>query len=245
MRMFRNLSVRAKIMIPVIMVAIIVVVSSLVDFGSMKNLNEASTDISDNYAYSLNMVGNIDAAFQELKGYAFAIIVADTSADTAKVQEKISTVYNEVLELMEEFEETLDEGSDEETYYYAFKEKCAEFQEVYQQLLALAIANMDTQAIEMANGTLTDLAEEVDVYLEELEDYEIEAMDNAVAVNQDTYVKAEVAGTIMLIIGAILVIITIMISLMILKMDRETLLRELISQARMSLEGLHQTQMNL
>jgi methyl-accepting chemotaxis protein len=137
MRMFRNLSVRVKIMIPVILLAVIIVSSSLVDFASMKKLNQASTEISDNYAYSLNMVGNIDSAFQELKGYAFAHIVADTSAETERVSTNITRVYNEILELMEEFESGLDEGSDEETYYYQFKDKCEEFQEVYQQLIAL------------------------------------------------------------------------------------------------------------
>jgi methyl-accepting chemotaxis protein len=211
MRMFRNLSVRAKVMIPVALVAIILLASAIVNFASLKKLNQASSEISDNYAYSLNMVGNMDSAFQELKGYAFAHIVADTSEATTKVADKITVVYNEILELMDEFESGLDEGSDEETYYYQFKASCEEFQEVYQQLLALSTANMDTQATELANGTITDLAEEVDSYLEELEDYEIEAMDEAVAENENTYDKAVSIGFIMLILGAILVLITIIV----------------------------------
>jgi methyl-accepting chemotaxis protein len=157
------------------------------------------------------MVGNIDSAFQELKGYAFAHIVADTSAETERVSTNITRVYNEILELMEEFESGLDEGSDEETYYYQFKDKCEEFQEVYQQLIALSTANMDTQATELANGTITDLAEEVDSYLEELEDYELEAMDDAVAENQSTFETAERAGVIMLVIGALLVLMTVIV----------------------------------
>jgi methyl-accepting chemotaxis protein len=127
------------------------------------------------------------------------------------VSDKITVVYNEAQELIDEFEAGLDEGSDEENYYYQFKEKCDEFLEVYEQLLALSTANMDTQATELANGTLTDLADEVDFYLEELEDYEIEVMDKAVADSQNTYNEALMIGLIMLIIGAILVAMTIII----------------------------------
>lgn len=57
MRAFRNMSVRYKIMIPLVTLAVIILLMGITNYSGMSNIMDASTSISGNYARCLDMVG--------------------------------------------------------------------------------------------------------------------------------------------------------------------------------------------
>jgi methyl-accepting chemotaxis protein len=209
MRQFRNIGVKFKVMLPVILLAVIIVVSSVVNYLGLKKMRDASLEISDNYANSLYIVGEIDSQFKKIQSLGYAHIVAQTDEETAKVEDSIETAINELTNLMAEFEASLDAGSDEETYYAQYEGNYNDYVTVFQEVLALSRANDDDSATSLANGEMTTLGDATDETLAKLQNYEIEAMDNAVDENQSLFVSVSVAGNVLLAIGIIIVIFTV------------------------------------
>jgi methyl-accepting chemotaxis protein len=211
MRAFRNLSVRHKIMIPVLLLAIILVVTSVVNFSGMKNIMEASTDISDNYAVSLNQVGEIDSLFEELQSIAFAHIVADTDDATQKCEDSATAAYEKLAGYMEEFKSSLDPGSQEETLYASYETYYNEFCEIFEQVLELSRVNNDDEATALANGDFTTAADTVKEVLEQLKEYELQAMEDAEDENASVYASAMVLGVVMLALGVIVSVFVVIL----------------------------------
>lgn len=80
MRALKNMSVRVKIMIPLLTLAVIIFGMGITSYIGMNNIMDASTSISGNYARCLDMVGDFNADFQEISRIAYNHIVADDEA---------------------------------------------------------------------------------------------------------------------------------------------------------------------
>jgi methyl-accepting chemotaxis protein len=211
MRQFRNIRVRLKIMLPVILLALIMVVSSAANYQGLKNLMNASLEISDNYATSLYTVGEIDSQFKKIQSLGYAHIVAQSDEETAKVETSIDTAFNELSSLMATFEAGLDSGTDEETYYQDFESNYENFVAIFEQVIALSQANNDDEATDLANSDMTTAGETTDDTLAKLQNYELEAMDNAVDDSESVYSSISVTGEVLMVIGLIIVIFTVIV----------------------------------
>jgi methyl-accepting chemotaxis protein len=198
-------------MVPVILMAIIIVASSMVDYQGMKKLMNASLEISDNYAQSMYLVGEIDSQFKKLQSLGYAHIVAQTDSDSAKVESSITSAYNELTDFMTEFADGLDAGSDEETLYAEYETKYNSFITIFEQMIELSSAGKDDEATEIANGDLTNAGDEVEAILSDLITYENNSMDTAVSESAALYSGISAAGSVMLVIGIIIVVFTIII----------------------------------
>ena len=71
MRAFKNMSVRYKIMIPLITLAVIILLMGVTSYKGMNSIMDASTAISGNYARCLDMVGDFSADFQHMSRIAY------------------------------------------------------------------------------------------------------------------------------------------------------------------------------
>jgi methyl-accepting chemotaxis protein len=211
MRQFRNLSVRLKIMVPILLLAFIVIVSALVNFNGMKKMMDSSTELADNYSESLYLVGEIDSGFERLEKLGYSHIVAEAADDTEKIEATITETYATIQGYMTTFEEGLDTGTTEEALYSNYKDAYESFTEVYGEMLQLSRDDDDDAATELANSDVSTRGETVNDILDELKTYERDAMDNAVEDNQNVYQSASVSGLLMLIIGVILAVFAIVI----------------------------------
>lgn len=211
MRIMKNLSVRHKIMLPVSLMAAIVIIMGLVNYGGMNRIMEAGTAISGNYVVALRTAGDISATFQELRSIAYQHIVAEGAEAYSALESTASETFSELTGLMEQFEAELDKGTDEEKIYAEFKEEFNAFQEAFGEVLQLSWSGSDNEAAALANGRLKEHSDAIHDILHRLSAYETGAVDNAVAENQAAYRGATAAGFIMTGIGVVIAVLAVIV----------------------------------
>jgi methyl-accepting chemotaxis protein len=210
-RLFKNLSVKLKIITPVVVLTIIIIASAMMNYQGLKRLMDSSTDITENYAESLYMVSQIDSNFEKLKGLGYAHIVADTDEESEKLESSSTDIYNEINEYMEKFAASIDTGTQKDVLYNEYTVSFNEFTEVLSTVLQESRSGNDDEAIALANGELTLLSDNIEDILDELKNYEREAMASAVDSSETVYYSASSLGIIMLLIGVVIAVCTIVL----------------------------------
>lgn len=204
MRAFRNMSVRYKIMLPLITLAVIILLMGVISYRGMNSIMDASTSISGNYARCLDMVGEFSADFQHLSRIAYNHIVADDEATYARLDNEIKEVNESIISTQEQFESLLDIGTNEENLYKQFKQALEAFGEDFAKLMALSRAEQDDEAVAIANGAMTSDIAVVNDCLAQLKDYEMAAVMAAVAANESAYKVAVATGIGFMIFGLLM-----------------------------------------
>lgn len=226
MRAFRNMSVRFKIMIPLVTLAVIILLMGLTSYTGMNNIMDASTSISGNYARCLDMVGDFNADFQYLSRIAYNHIVVTDEAVYKDLEDEINEVYAEILSTQEQFEQLLDIGTEEEKLYEQFMQNFDVFVSDFAELITFSTDGADAEATAIANGALASDMAAMKECLAQLREYEMTAVLNAVAENERAYKSAVATGIgfmafgLLMTLGSI-VLCNIEIVTPVLKINRE------------------------
>ena len=226
MRALKNMSVRVKIMIPLLTLAVIIFGMGITSYIGMNNIMDASTSISGNYARCLDMVGDFNADFQEISRIAYNHIVADDEAAYKALDNEVEEVYASIESTQEQFEQLLDAGTNEEELYAQFTEAFGIYKETFQKLMALSSGGDNAGATALANGDLTSQMAVVSNCLSALREYEMSAVLAAVAENERAYTAATTGGIAFMIFGLLMtlgsiVLCNIEIVTPVLKMNKE------------------------
>lgn len=226
MRAFRNMSVRFKIMIPLVTLAVIILLMGLTSYTGMNNIMDASTSISGNYARCLDMVGDFNADFQYLSRIAYNHIVVTDEAVYKNLEDEINEVYAEILSTQEQFEQLLDIGTEEEKLYEQFMQNFDVFVSDFAELITFSTDGAEAEATAIANGALANDMAAMKECLAQLREYEMTAVLNAVAENERAYKSAVATGIgfmafgLLMTLGSI-VLCNIEIVTPVLKINRE------------------------
>lgn len=204
MRAFRNMSVRLKIMIPLVTLAVIILLMGITNYTGMNNIMEASTSISGNYARCLDMVGDFNADFQHMSRIAYNHIVADDEASYRELEKEVQEVYANIQSTQEQFQTLLDIGTNEENLYEQFTQAFEAFQGELQKVMALSVSGDAPAAIAAANGEMTSSIAAVEDSLSQLRDYEMTAVLAAVSANESAYKAAVAKGVALMIFGLLM-----------------------------------------
>ncbi|MDE5697475.1 MAG: methyl-accepting chemotaxis protein [Lachnospiraceae bacterium] len=204
MRAFRNMSVRYKIMIPLVTLAVIILLMGITNYTGMNNIMDASTSISGNYARCLDMAGDFNADFQHMSRIAYNHIVADDEAAYRELEDETKKVFANIKSTQEQFETLLDAGTNEEELYEEFSRAFEVFKGDFSEVMALSASGDTSAAIAVANGEMTDSMDVVTDCLSQLRNYEMTAVLAAVSANENAYNAAVARGVALMIFGLIM-----------------------------------------
>jgi methyl-accepting chemotaxis protein len=196
-------------MVPVVLMAVILVVSSLAGFNGLGRLMDASTEISDHYTKSMYLAGAIDSSFKKLQAMGYAHIVAQTDAGKENVETYMTEEYSNLQTLMTTYEDMLESGSEEESYYNAYKSEYNDFTNVYTSMIELSRSGDSEAAVTMANGDIKSVVDETEATLDDLQTYAYNAMEDAKAYNQSVYASVIRTCIILLVVGIVIAVLAI------------------------------------
>lgn len=226
MRVFGNMKVRYKIMLPLLTLAAIILLMGVTSYMGMNDIMDASTSISGNYARCMDMIGDFNADFQRMSRIAYNHIVADDEAAYKELENEIEEVKANWQSTQEQFEQLLDIGTSEEELYGQFMQALGSFDASFQELMRLSSSGDNAGAIEIANGELTRQMHVVEDCLTQLGDYELQAVLAAVQENERAYHTAVTVGVAVMIFGLLMtfgsiLLCNIEIVTPVLRIDRE------------------------
>lgn len=198
-------SVKNKIMIPVLLLAVIAVATSILSIMNADSISKKGNDIANNYLVTIENVGYLSESTQKLTRSAYSYIVAEGDAAKKSVKDNIESLKSEIDGYMKDYEQTLDEN--EETAYSSYKNYYSQFLTQFAVLEKYVDTNQTVNASKLANNNLVDVCNSLESVLDNMTNSEVEAADHAMRQMHALSAFAKTTGGACLVvaIGALIV----------------------------------------
>lgn len=198
-------SVKNKIMIPVLLLAVIAFATSILSIMNADSINKKGDDIANNYLVTIETVGYLSESTQKLTRSAYSYIVAEGDAAKKSVKDNIESLKSEIDGYMKDYEQTLDEN--EETAYSSYKNYYSQFLTQFGVLEKYVDTNQTVNASKLANNNLVDVCNSLESALDDMTNSEVEATDHAMRQMHALAAFAKTTGGVCFVfaIGALIV----------------------------------------
>lgn len=198
-------SVKNKIMIPVLLLAVIAFATSILSIMNADSISKKSDDIANNYLVTIETVGYLSESTQKLTRSAYSYIVAEGDAAKKSVKDNIESLKSEIDGYMKDYEQTLDEN--EETAYSSYKNYYSQFLTQFAVLEKYVDTNQTVNASKLANNNLVDVCNSLESALDDMTNSEVEATDHAMRQMHALAAFAKTTGGVCFVfaIGALIV----------------------------------------
>ena len=195
----RRSSIRVKIIVPTLILAILLIVSCVCNYASTATMMKASSNISDKYAQNISNLGKLSASFESMQKIIYAHSIATTKNTKSKLTKQYKDEKAEVDEVCATLEASMNEEGDQESIA-AFKTSYADYLKNYDEAMAYSDEGEAAMNAMIANTTLANLGNGISAEINEM-----------IAINEQRMVdaieeqKAAANATYMLGIGLLLV----------------------------------------
>lgn len=198
-------SVKNKIMIPVLLLAVIAFATSILSIMNADSISKKGDDIANNYLVTIETVGYLSESTQKLTRSAYSYIVAEGDAAKKSVKDNIESLKSEIDGYMKDYEQTLDEN--EETAYSSYKNYYSQFLTQFAVLEKYVDTNQTVNASKLANNNLVDVCNSLESALDDMTNSEVEATDHAMRQMHVLAAFAKTTGGVCFVfaIGALIV----------------------------------------
>lgn len=198
-------SVKNKIMIPVLLLAVIAVATSILSIMNADSISKKGNDIANNYLVTIENVGYLSESTQKLTRSAYSYIVAEGDAAKKSVKDNIESLKSEIDGYMKDYEQTLDEN--EETAYSSYKNYYSQFLSQFAVLEKYVDTNQTVNASKLANNNLVDVCNSLESALDNMTNSEVEAADHAMRQMHalSAFAKTTSGACLVVAIGALIV----------------------------------------
>ena len=198
-------SVKNKIMIPVLLLAVIAFATSILSIMNADSISKKGDDIANNYLVTIETVGYLSESTQKLTRSAYSYIVAEGDAAKKSVKDNIESLKSEIDGYMKDYEQTLDEN--EETAYSSYKNYYSQFLTQFGILEKYVNTNQTVNASKIANNNLVDVCNSLESALDDMTNSEVEATDHAMRQMHALAAFAKTTGGVCFVfaIGALIV----------------------------------------
>lgn len=202
-------SIRWWLFIPVAVMGIMLIVSSLISVTSLKNVNREAREISDVYLEGISQLGDIRSIVKDLHTTALSHIVATDSNTMISLVETVCEMENSLVEELEAYKPYLQEG-DEAVY----DEILAQYEISKDAIAAMMALSADTQnaaAFEIANTTLKDSTDVMNEQINTLVEHARQSSDDARENLSGVYASAFSTSMVIAITGIALLVLAFLV----------------------------------
>lgn len=203
-------SVKNKIMIPVLLLAVIAFATSILSIMNADSISKKGDDIANNYLVTIETVGYLSESTQKLTRSAYSYIVAEGDAAKKSVKDNIESLKSEIDGYMKDYEQTLDEN--EETAYSSYKNYYSQFLTQFAVLEKYVDTNQTVNASKLANNNLVDVCNSLESALDDMTNSEVEATDHAMRQMHALAAFAKTTGGVCLVVAIGALIVAFLIS---------------------------------
>lgn len=203
-------SVKNKIMMPVLLLAVIAVATSILSIMNADSISKKGNDIANNYLVTIENVGYLSESTQKLTRSAYSYIVAEGDAAKKSVKDNIESIKSEIDGYMKDYEQSLDEN--EETAYSAYKNYYSQFLTQFAVLEKYVDTNQTVNASKLANNNLVDVCNSLESALDDMTNNEVEAADCAMRQMHALAAFAKTTGGVCLVVAIGALIVAFLIS---------------------------------
>lgn len=161
-------SIKVAIMLPIIVLGIVAILSNVLAFINIQNVNRNATNISENYMSSISKLGDIKQKAQNIHKLALSHIIATDHNTMISVAESIKEQDKQINEDFSEYKKYI--STDDEEKLNELMNSYEKFHYALANLLAYSANNDTEKAYACANNDLATYGNEMQAIIGELED---------------------------------------------------------------------------
>ena len=195
----KMISVRIKILVPVILLAVISLCSSAIGIKGLRTVNRSSKVISDKNVKSIQLVDTMVQQFKDLEVCAYGICMSDNEKDKERYLQRMEDDKGQVTELAEQYEGLLTTEAEKERFD-AMMKSYQNFLVILDQIKGYMDQGSADVAEDLCKGSLSERVVEVEEMVEVMSTSNVEAVNASVAKQETVYRTSFVGGAFMIIL---------------------------------------------
>lgn len=207
----KNISLKFKILVPIFLLSLFLIASSVISLMNVDTMMEASTTISNDYVASIMEIADISNNIRSVNRVGFEYCLAQTSMAMKELKTEYQTYKENIATGIDKYYTLLSEDGKEREYFDTFVEAYTEYAELFNQLVKLNDKGQEKDARDLANNVVSPLAKEMTVQLEELEAINKTNLDAGIKTQETAYSRTRNTAVTFIILGVILFIISLFI----------------------------------
>lgn len=199
-------SVRFKILIPVVLLAVLALLSSIMGILNVNSINEKGEEISQVYLEKIRIIGDISENAQKIakESYVYISVVNETALANSKTN--VESAKAEIEALSKEYEALM--NADDEAQFKKFKQNYNLMNSAHQKLVKYVDAGQKEQAAIVANNDLVAVCEDMSNQLDVMKADQTSASESAVKYMNDAYRFSWGIGIACLVISIVLLVVS-------------------------------------
>ena len=203
MKLFRNLNVRLKILIPVSLLGVMLLITGVMSVINMQRIMNASKQISEEYSEAAIQFGRFSSQFESLQKTIYALIVADNTGTMENLTEEAETLYVGLETDCKTLAGVLT-GEEQVRDFQKLVTNYTNYENACKQAIEMKHADESSRAAAMANTTLTTEGVVIGGQIDELiTDIQLD-MERAIAHENQIYQKSIVSVVVMIAVGILI-----------------------------------------
>lgn len=200
----KNISLKFKILVPVFLLSICLIASSVISLMNVDTMMDASNDISQDYVVSIMDIAEISNNIRSVNRVGFEYCLAQTSQAMKELKTEYQGYKSVLATAIESYYGVIPETGEERELFDEFTEQYSEYLILFEQLIKLNDRGEEKAAKELANNEVSPLAKEMTAMLEELETINKEELDGGIFIQQRAYERTRNTAIGFMAIGVIL-----------------------------------------
>lgn len=155
-------SLKVKVIVPLLLLAVIGIVSSLMGLVSLRQLGEAGNEIAAKRVPVIITLDAISLNIQQMQQLLLTHSVMDTKEDKARVEEEIGIAAATLKAYLEKYKNL----AEDETIYNDMMASYEAYMANYSETLSLSAMNNTRAVTEQVNGVLSDIFEQLNTKIQ-------------------------------------------------------------------------------
>lgn len=201
-------SISVKVLIPVLVLAVVAVLSSFIGVQNARALHNSSAQISETTVNQLMLLNRISSDFKDIDAIAYSMCVSTSKEAREEMLAEVDTYRSDIQTAIDEYEATV--STQEEMDAIALlREKYTEYSGVYDKIADFIGRGNKDKARQICNAELTITSGRVEEVLTTLQTYMEANVESANASQESVYSSSLVTSVITFVCVLVFLVIAV------------------------------------
>lgn len=201
-------SISVKVLIPVLLLAVVAVLSSFIGVWNAKALHKSSLEISETTVNQLMLLNRISSDFKDIDAVAYSMCVSTSKEAREEMLKNVDAYRTDIQTAIDEYEATV--SSEEEAAAVALlREKYTEYSGVYDKIADFIERGNKDKARQICNAELTITSGRVEEVLATLQSYMEANVGEASASQEAVYSSSLLTSAVIVLCVLVFLVIAV------------------------------------
>lgn len=205
-------TVKTKVLAPVLMLAIVAIVSSVVAITSANSLEKKGKVISEQYLENIKEVGVLSNNTQKMIRMSYSYIITPNESVKQTILDLTNTLNESVKSEIEVYDSRMEGDEDALVMMQSFKNNYDKFLKQYEKVKKSVMEEDTDGAASLAGSDMLSISMALENNLSEMVEYQKAQSDVAVQDMESAYKLAWLLGIVCLVFGVILLVLAYIIA---------------------------------